>query len=684
MKPLLLILAAGLCFGQCSTDSNGWCQTGLSAIQNNLIGPLIPYGSSPWVYGDLANKGTVDYMVPIALAEAPVLGTALAGTFSFAGGNTLNTTADLRTPLSGQQYIVVAWNSVDGAGTGRLICPISSVTASTVVCSENESEPNFSGITGYIYSTTPDSHGCFPANCWTAENPSQVWNYYDVAIALYRLYYRTGNAQYLTWARQFADIQWQWVLDHGYRTVSPRAGAFVSQFFRAGEGHSERLPGLYNWISITVPSWATNGDLRESGYTLWDIALGAKVDTNATRHAQYCSWLSTYTASPWIANQNADGSWSENEFALNASYVSAPKSFTPPFQYQAAPWREAINIKSLEAAYESLNDTTAQGCNNPTLAANTLTSITKAVTWQNNYGRDSSNRGDYYEVNSQSNDQQSVSPAAGTVSVNVSSTSILGVGTNWQSSGYCDGTHFIGIFTTRTVYKIASCLDNTHATTTVAFGLYGEVSNVSGSQFGIAPAASTSCNSSATYCYTGTGDRNLTRTNCGGIGWLYAQTLNVTYKAWGDECYSATLGGPTAGLTSAANLGSFVLPAAGPSADGLVTDVVASAANCTDTSNVPPCLFGVSFGNLGKNYGEAFGAPGIDNYLAWRLQGTSTLTCSPKTGLTPPNVLDIQYQTNMMLHIIACTNDIASDGCGTTSVQRVINAALGGACVTGP
>jgi hypothetical protein len=133
-------------------------------------------------------------------------------------------------------------------------------------------------------------------------------------------------------------------------------------------------------------------------------------------------------------------------------------------------------------------------------------------------------------------------------------------------------------------------------------------------------------------------------------------------------------------------LNTITLPCSGPSCDGLVTDVVASAENCNDTSppNTPPCLFGVSFGNLGKNYGEAFGAPGIDNELAWRLLGTSTLTCSPKTGLTPPNVQDIQWQTNMALHIIACSNDLASDGCGTTSVQRVVNAALGGACVTGP
>ena len=60
----------------------------------------------------------------------------------------------------------------------------------------------------------------------------------------------------------------------------------------------------------------------------------------------------------------------------------------------------------MEAAYESLNDTTSQGCNNPTLATPTLTAITNAVTWQNNYGRDTVNRGVYYEVNSQSKDQK--------------------------------------------------------------------------------------------------------------------------------------------------------------------------------------------------------------------------------------------------------------------------------------
>ena len=450
-----------------------------------------------------------------------------------------------------------------------------------------------------------------------------------MAIGLYKLHYRTSSdTAFLSYAQQFADIQWDWVIDHGYTFPCPRAASMISQFFRANEAHPERFPGLYNEITTLVQLWGDPSaspaiDNREAGYTLWDVALGAKTDADPTRHAQYCTWLNTFVPT-WNSVQAADGSWPENEYALNPSFVSAPKTFTAPFQYQGAPWREAINVKAMEAAYESLNDTSSQGCNNPSLAAPTLTAITKAVTWQNNYGRDTSNRGIYYEVNSQSNDQATVYPATGTVSISLSSTSLTGVGSNWVSAGYCDGTHFIGFNTPRTVYKISSCPDDTHATLSTAYGLYGEMSNLSASAIAIAPAASTLCHSSASYCYTGIGDLNLNRTVCGGIGWLYNQTLNSTYLAWVNECLSQQLGGPTAGLTPAVGIPSTVLPCSGPGCNGYVSDTWTGAPAC----GVTPCVFGGSlYGNLGKNFGEAFGAPGIDNALAWRLSatgGTST------------------------------------------------------------
>jgi hypothetical protein len=202
---------------------------------------------------------------------------------------------------------------------------------------------------------------------------------------------------------------------------------------------------------------------------------------------------------------------------------------------------------------------------------------------------------------------------------------------------------------------------------------------VAGSLYSVAPAAY-SCNSSSTYCFGPTGDRNLTRTVCGGVGWLYAQTLSATYKAWTDECLSATLGGPTAGLTNAVNIDTITLPCSGPACDGFVNDIVASAANCGAGSG--PCVNGsYLYSNLGKNFGEAFGAPGIDNALAWRL------TVSPcdlnNDGIV--NVLDVQLMVSQAIGTASCTNKL--DGaatCDVIDVQRVVNAALGGACRQGP
>lgn len=609
-------------FTPCPTViSPGWCNTGLSAIQNNLLGPLIPQGASPWVFGDLAEIPTAGNIAPAAIAEIPTLGAAASGTFSWTSGtNTVTTSADQTGAFSINDYIVLAWNTVDGNGTGRQIQQISNVTSTTLTFYTNNFAPTSSGITAYHISSTPDVHG-WTFLAWTQGCPAVTWNYYDAGHGLYKIHYRQGSdTAFLSYAQQFADIQWQWVIDHGYTFPCPRAASMISQFFRAGEAHPERFPGLYAEITTLVRLWANPAaspaiDNRESGYTLWDVALGAKTDTDPTRHAQYCTWLNTFVPT-WNSVQAADGSWPENEYALNPSFVSAPKTFTAPFLYQGAPWREAINVKGMEAAYESLNDTTTQGCNNPTLAVPTLAAITKAVTWQNNYGRDTSNRGTFYEVNSQSNDQATAYPATGTVSISTGSTSLTGSGTNWQTAGYCDGTHFVGLNGPRTVYKIVSCTSDTAATISAPFGLYGESSNLSGSAIAVAPSAVTICNSSATYCYIGTGDLNLNRTVCGGIGWLYNQTLNATYLGWTNECLSQQLGGPTAGLTPAVSIPSFVLPCSGPACNGYVPDTFTGAPVC----GVSPCVNGGSlYGNLGKNFGEAFGAPGIDNALAWRL-----------------------------------------------------------------
>ncbi len=613
--------------GAVSTDPKAVVVSGLSPVMDNLLGPVVIANATanPWPYGDLAEIGVGTNIATTALSSTPQLGTQLPGTVSWAPGSVITTTSDLRTPLTGQTYMAIAWDSIDGAGTGRIICPIASVSATQVTCSVNIFVPAGSGKNAYLMPGT-DSNGLnFLA--WLNGNPSTIWNYYDVGIALYRLYYRTGNNAFQAQARQFADIHWQWMLDHGYNYPYPRAASMVSQFFRALDGHSERFPGLYTEVGHLVSQWADpsgspNIDNRESGYTLWDVALAAKTDADPTRHAQYCTWLNTYVPT-WNSVQSADGSWGENEYSLNPSYVSAPKSFTPPFLYEGAPWREAINLKAMEASYESLNDTSSQGCNNTSLAGSALAAVKKAEAWVVNYGRDSVDRGDYYEVNSQSDDQDTVYNPAGTVAINAGSTALAGTGTHWMTAGYCDGLHFVGIQTPRTVYKISSCVSDTSATLSPAFGLYGETVNVSGSAYSVAPSPSTVCNSLATFCLGSTGDRNLTRTGCGAMGWLYYTTGTSMYKNWGDECYSATLGGPSLGPSSGTSIGAFAATCAGPSCDGFIGDVVAGARDC-NAGNSAPCIPGsYVFSNLGKNFGEAFGAPGIDNELGWRLGGVA-------------------------------------------------------------
>jgi hypothetical protein len=50
------------------------------------------------------------------------------------------------------------------------------------------------------------------------------------------------------------------------------------------------------------------------------------------------------------------------------------------------------------------------------------------------------------------------------------------------------------------------------------------------------------------------------------------------------------------------------------------------------------------------------------------------------------NAADVQIAVNQALGTVPCSNAdlIGNDTCSVVGVQRVINASLGGACVTGP
>ena len=91
-----------------------------------------------------------------------------------------------------------------------------------------------------------------------------------------------------------------------WTTVTVPLPPALHRWSASSSGRSMVIPNGCRIVQLDrdgVPAWATNTDLRESGYILWDVALGAKVDSDSTRHAKYCSWLSTYVPN-WTAKQN--------------------------------------------------------------------------------------------------------------------------------------------------------------------------------------------------------------------------------------------------------------------------------------------------------------------------------------------------------------------------------------------
>jgi hypothetical protein len=73
----------------------------------------------------------------------------------------------------------------------------------------------------------------------------------------------------------------------------------------------------------------------------------------------------------------------------------------------------------------------------------------------------------------------------------------------------------------------------------------------------------------------------------------------------------------------------------GPNADGYQSDLTTTLPWCGN--NGPPCGNGASPIDA-KNFGEAFGFPGADTYLAYRLAGGSL----PVAKATPPPIRKVK------------------------------------------
>ena len=679
---------------------------------SDIIGPVVPMGQSPWSWYDKAEKGNADEIMAAALANKPQLGPQAAGTFTLGGGCYITLTGPGAVEFNPGDAAIVRWNGVDGPGSGHMVFWVKSRNGNTLTsadwCGLPPTVSPDSGLAVYhctVHCNQDEAH--FKGGWWglNAGMGGEGWNYYDTGLAIYRIYLRTGNTTYLNQFRDFTDTWWTWAMDQGGRGPNPpRAFSIVSQFVRALDGHPERFEPIYK-----VLKWYFDGnffgiqqaplsDERETGYMLMFAAVGARADPDPTRHAWYCSTVST-RVHDWIDQQTPEGYWPEK----NSQYAYRLPG--------TAPWRMFAPLQALARSYDVLNNTTSTGCNNPTLAATVLTTIKKGTDFTYKYGY-ANNRGVYYEVQYPNEGLigTDAGPRPGTASATLNSTTVVGTGSNFRTSfAPCDGSTYIGILHQdgqNWTHQVTSCPDDTHLTIAApGWGDQGATTNAVNEQYYATTAAPTNCgNSLATTCWAGLGgggstpvlgDRNSDRDLVWIHGWVYKTTGIAVYKTRGDELFSASYGGPAAGPGD--NYPNTPGICGGPACDGIQTDYMAAIHACYVSHTLPcePFDYGDDhvFRFTAKRFAQGSGIGGADNYLAWRLGVTSSN--SPTSGTTATcdlntdgsvNVLDVQLATNQALGSSACgTGDLNGDGsCTIVDVMRIVSASLGATCNTAP
>ncbi|HEY9286334.1 MAG TPA: hypothetical protein VIP46_22975, partial [Pyrinomonadaceae bacterium] len=137
----------------------------------------------------------------------------------------------------------------------------------------------------------------------------QGWNYdayydamyYDLALAQYTNYYRTGDPQFLDYARRTADSWWASpYIDHGTVTggpnnLPPRSMAYAGLMLRALDGRPEMWDYLErqarasfeNWIALRLSNPTLYYDIREDGYAqLYAVLLARVLPDSYPLHAQ--------------------------------------------------------------------------------------------------------------------------------------------------------------------------------------------------------------------------------------------------------------------------------------------------------------------------------------------------------------------------------------------------------------
>jgi hypothetical protein len=146
--------------------------------------------------------------------------------------------------------------------------------------------------------------------------------YYDLGLALYSTYYRTGDVTYLHLARKVVDSWWSSTIALGGRNVvgqaaSPRNVSLGGLILRALDGRPEMWPWitdytrdhLNTWVMLRVNNSSLHFGVRDGGYMLLYGAWLGRVHPDNTVRQEFRSKTLTAARDYYARLQQSNGAW---------------------------------------------------------------------------------------------------------------------------------------------------------------------------------------------------------------------------------------------------------------------------------------------------------------------------------------------------------------------------------------
>ncbi|MCL4864797.1 MAG: hypothetical protein KJZ47_02810 [Gemmatimonadales bacterium] len=184
-------------------------------------------------------------------------------------------------------------------------------------------------------------HGAaFPASA-AGQDWSNVYfnlNYYDLGLALYTAYYRTGNQTLLTHARKVADSWWGSLPANGTyqdwdNTWAPRLSSMGGLMLRALDGKPQMWPWITTYVRTQFDVWVgmrlnkaeLHYGVRDGGYMLLYAAWLAKVHPDPVVRAEFRQKALDGATLYYARLQYPDGSWRWTDPSASVSgYLMQP------------------------------------------------------------------------------------------------------------------------------------------------------------------------------------------------------------------------------------------------------------------------------------------------------------------------------------------------------------------------